>query len=125
MLNVETQPQCATNLADAGISIVGSLGAGFGTTAIRATELAATSISSEVANAPLLTKVGYYEIGQLSVSKDANSFYSLWGNTLDRGAAMVADQGWAGAVSQGSLTLGLREGTLFTTGLPTPLGLGL
>jgi O-methyltransferase involved in polyketide biosynthesis len=34
--------QNAANLTDAGISVVGSLGAGFGTTAIRVTELSST-----------------------------------------------------------------------------------
>jgi RHS repeat-associated protein len=117
--------QNGANLADAGASVVGSLGTGFATTAIRATSLSSTSISAEVANAPLLTKMAYYEVGQTSLSRDAYTYYSMWGNTLDRGAAMVADQGWAGALGQGSLTLGAREGTLFTTGLPTPLGMGL
>jgi hypothetical protein len=120
------------NLTDAGISVVGSLGAGFGTTAIRVSQLSATSISSEVANASLLTRVGYYEVGQLSLADDAHTYYSLWGNTIDRGAAMVADQGgrllgWGRAMSQGSLTLGAREGTLFNnlqTAWPTPLGAG-
>lgn len=120
------------NLTDAGISVVGSLGAGFATTGIRVTELSATSISSEVANASLLTEIAYYEVGQLSQSGNAYGYYSLWGNTIDRGAAMVADQGggllgWGRAMSQGSLTLGAREGTLFNslqTAWPTPLGAG-
>ena len=124
--------QNAGNLTDAGISIVGSLGAGFGTTAIRATQLSATSISADVANASLMTKIGYYEVGQLSLSGDAYTYYSLWGNTLDRGAAMVADQGggllgWGRAMSQGSVTLGAQEGTLFNSlqsAWPTPLGAG-
>jgi RHS repeat-associated protein len=124
-LQMAGMSQNAANLTDAGISVVGSFGAGFGTTAIRVTQLSATSISSEVANASLLTKMGYYEAGQLSLPENAYGYYSMWGNTIDRGAAMVADQGWMSALSQGSLTLGLREGTLFTTGLPTPLGSGL
>jgi hypothetical protein len=66
----------AANLTDAGISVVGSLGAGFATTGIRVTELSATSISSEVANASLLTKIGYYEVGQLSQSGNAYGYYS-------------------------------------------------
>lgn len=124
--------ESGANLTDAGVSIVGSLGAGFGTTAIRATQLSATSVSAEVANASIFAKVGYYEVGQLSLTDDAYAYYSLWGNTLDRGAAMVADQGggfvgWWRAMSQGSATLGAREGTLLNslqTAWPTPLGAG-
>jgi RHS repeat-associated protein len=122
----------AANLTDAGLSVVGSLGTGFATTAIRSTTLTSTSISADVVNASLITKVGYYEVGQLSLSEDAYTYYSLWGNTLDRGAAMVADQGgglfgWAKAMSQGSVTLGAQEGTLFdslASAWPTPLGAG-
>jgi RHS repeat-associated protein len=116
----------AANLVDAGISMAGSLGASTATSATRAIQLAQTSISADVATASLTARMGYYEVGQLSLSEDANAFYStLWPNALDRGAAMVADQGWMRAMSQASLTLGAREGTLFTTGLPTPLGSGL
>ncbi|OQB95194.1 MAG: tRNA3(Ser)-specific nuclease WapA precursor [Verrucomicrobia bacterium ADurb.Bin118] len=131
----------AANLTDAGISIVGSFGAGFATQGIRATELAATSISAEVQNASLLAKIGYYEVGQLSVKGNALEAYSLWGNTLDRGAAMVADQGggfFGGAKTwweMGSRTMGASEGTLFGwvsnpsiqtlyNAWPTPLGAG-
>ena len=117
--------QNAANFTDAGISAVGTFGASFGTTAIRAVDLSSTAVSAEVANASLITKIGYYEAGQLSLSSDAYSYYSLWGNTLDRGAAMVADQGWLGAFSQSSWTLGASEGTLFNSfesAWPTPLG---
>jgi hypothetical protein len=116
-------PQAA-NFYDAGFSFVGSLGAGLGSTAFRASELTATSLSANVVNAPLLTRMGYFEVGQLSQADDAYAFYSLWGNPLDRGAAMVADLGWRGAYRQGSLSLGFREGTLFTTGMPTPGAVG-
>ena len=112
----------AANLTDAGIGVVGSLGAGFGASAVTASQVAA---SSSMADAPLLTQMAYYETGQLSLSQDAYAYYSLWPNAVDRGAAMVADQGWTGAWSQGSLTLGLQEGTTFTTGLPTALGSGV
>jgi hypothetical protein len=117
--------QNAANLTDAGISVVGSFGAGFGASAVTASQRAACSSMAQVADAPLLKQMAYYETGQLSLSKDAYAYYSLWPNAVDRGATMVADQGWLGAWSQGSLTLGLQEGTTFTTGLPTALGSGV
>jgi RHS repeat-associated protein len=117
--------QNAANLTDAGISFVGSLGTSAATSTARAIQLTATSVSGDVADASLLTRIRYYDTGQLSLSQDAYDYYSLWPNAVDRGAAMVADQGWLGAWSQGSLTLGAREGTLFSTGLPTPLANGV
>jgi RHS repeat-associated protein len=118
--------QNAANLTDAGISIVGSFGAGVAGSAVTASQLAASSTVAEVANAPLLTQMAYYETGQLSLSQNAFSYYSVnWPNAVDRGAAMVADQGWLGAWSMGSTTLGASEGTLFSTGLPTALGSGV
>jgi RHS repeat-associated protein len=106
----------AANLTDAGISVVGSFGAGLGTTAIRAQSV----ISAETANANVVRQAAYYEIGQNTVSDDANTFYSLWANPIDRGAAKVADQGWGVAWPQGyGYTLGI--GKTFMTG-PTPIG---
>jgi RHS repeat-associated protein len=113
----------AANLADAGISIVGSFGAGTATTAIRSTKLATTSISAEVAKkAPLWKQMTYYEVGQKTLTPGGYEFYStFWPNTLDRGAAIVADQGWQAALtSQGSGWL-LGAGKTLMTG-PTPLG---
>ena len=112
------------NLTDAGISVVGSFGAGFGTTAIRATALSATA-SPDVASASLLTKIGYYELGQGSI--DSASSYLQIPNTLDRGAAMLSDANgsWLQAFSQNtSSTMGIAEGTFpfGLTAIPTPLG---
>jgi len=119
----------AANLTDASISIVGSIGAGFATTAIRATALTATSTSAQVASSSMLGKIGYYEIGQNSLSGANAATYLPIANTLDRGAAMVAKNGGFlnAAFSTASLTMGASEGTLIGTyglqaALPTPLG---
>jgi hypothetical protein len=112
----------AANLTDAGISVVGSLGAGMATTAIRSSELAASSISPQVANAPLWKQMIYYEVGQKTLSDPGYTFYStLWPNAVDRGAAIVADQGWRAALIPESWGWILGTGKTLLTG-PTPLG---
>jgi RHS repeat-associated protein len=112
--------QNTANLVDAGISVVGSIGAGVGTTAIRAQ----SALSSQAANAPLWKQVLYHEIGQKTLSDDANAFYSaLYANPVDRGAAIVADQGLRQALRPEASGWWLGIGQTFSTG-PTPLGMG-
>jgi len=108
------------NLVDAGISVAGSIGAGLGTTVIRAQ----SALSSEAVNAPLWRQVLYHEIGQKTLPDDASTFYSTWfANPVDRGAAIVADQGWSQALRPQNAGWTLGIGKTFATG-PTPLGWG-
>ena len=103
----------AANLTDAGINVVGSFGAGFATTGVRAVTLSATA-SPEVASASLLTKIKYYEAGQTSFPKAIfDTRYAGIPITLDRGAAVLADYGsfW-GVAKAGSLSLGVSQNTL-------------
>lgn len=113
----------AANLTDAGISVVGSFGAGVAATGYRAATLSTTS-SSEVANASLWTQMKYYEAGQTSFESAVfNNNYAGYANTLDRGAAILNDYGslW-GVWRAGSQTFGIAEGTLKY--LPTPMANG-
>ena len=115
-------PQAA-NLADAGISIVGSAGAGLATTGFRAATLASTA-SPQVANASIWTQIKYYEVGQTSFSSSVfNASYAKIPNTLDRGAQILSDYGSLGGVIRaGSRTAGVAENTLRFG--PTPLANG-
>jgi RHS repeat-associated protein len=97
--------------------------AGAGTT-IGTARLA--GISDTLANAgtdaSYASKLVYYEIGQKTLSTDANDFYSLlYPNPVDRGAAIVADQGWLGALTSEQSGWVLGIGQTFSTD-PTPLG---
>ena len=113
----------AANLTDAGISVVGSLGAGLATTGVRVVTLSATA-APEVAGASLLTKIKYYEAGQTSFPGSVfNATYANIPNTLDRGAQILADYGsLLGVAKAGSTTFGLAENTLRFG--PTPLASG-
>jgi hypothetical protein len=113
----------AANFTDAGISAVGSFGAGFAATGARAVTLSATA-SPEVASASLLTKIKYYEAGQTSFpSAVYNTQYAAITNTLDRGAVILADYGslW-GVAKAGSVSFGVAENTLRFG--PTPMATG-
>ena len=89
----------AANLADAGISVVGSFGAGAATQAIRAGGA---------------QNIMYYEVGQQTFSPSNYAKYSQIGDATKRGMQIVADQGWGrgltpdlGGVSQFPKTIPL------------------
>jgi len=99
----------------------GSVGAG---TTMGATRLAGISdtLAEAGTDASYAQKLVYYEIGQKTMSADANTFYSLlWQNPVDRGAAIVADQGWFNALKSNQTGWILGVGQTFATD-PTPLG---
>ncbi len=97
--------QSSANLMDAGISVVGSFGAGGATQAIRA---------GGVKN------IIYYEIGQKTLSSSSYATYGQIKDPVARGMQIVADQGWPKALRP-SLT-GPYSTTIWTG--PTPLSTG-
>lgn len=76
--------QSSANLVDAGISVVGSLGTGAATQAIRAGGAG---------------NIMYYEIGQKTLSADGFANYGQIADPVDRGMQIVADQGWGRALA--------------------------
>ncbi len=98
---------------------VGTLGAG----SIGSARLAAISGTLEDAavDASYAEKLAYYEVGQKTMSDASYLDYANIANPVERGAQIVADQGWVNALMPQSSGWWLGIGTTFTTD-PTPLG---
>ena len=116
-------PQRAANIADAGISIVGSLGAGSATASIRAAQIAAADpLANGLSTVQIITR---YETGSKALNPaDWKALGELTTTPLAKAAMMEQGVDAAGQSYQLTTTLLQRLGTSVTlanTGL-TPLG---
>jgi hypothetical protein len=96
-----------SNLMDAGISVVGSLGAG-------------TPSAAKAAGG--IRNIGYYEAGQSTMSAGEFAKYGEITNNVERGMARVADKGWLRSLFSGAGAPSQFFNTVPKGG--TPLGWG-
>ncbi|MDP3851849.1 MAG: RHS repeat-associated core domain-containing protein [Luteolibacter sp.] len=109
--------QNTANLVDAGISVVGSMGAG---SMRAATQWGTVAIPSSAATMSTAERVIAYEIGQKTLDKAPYIWYAgRFENPIERGAAMIAEQGWIQVITPQASGWRLGLGVTFSTG-PTP-----
>ena len=97
----------------------GTVGGGTTLGAARIAEISEGTLSTAATDASFATKLAYYEIGQKTLSSSDfldEAGYSSYLNPVDRGAAIVNDQGWVGALTP--------QGTGWILGIPTTIGTG-
>jgi RHS repeat-associated protein len=123
---LEGQGEIVGNLLIAAATVGGGSTMG----AARLAEINEGVIATADTDASYATSLLYYEIGQKTMSDAAyaedavdatDAGYADYLNPVDRGAAIVADQGWINALLPQSSGWYLGLGSTFTTD-PTPLG---
>jgi hypothetical protein len=139
LYNVATHPVQAYNAISQGVAdtwnsglqgqgrIVGNALIAAGTvaagsaSAVRVGQISET-LSAAATDASYAQKLLLYEVGQKTLpTADYLSTYAKIANPVDRGAAIVADQGWFNALKPQGAGWRLGLGETFTTD-PTPLG---
>ena len=110
--------QTAANLVDAGLSIVGSAGAGAAAQAVKA----GAAVSKATFGLSTGQRIIYYDIGQKTLSPSNFDNFGKIADPVERGMAIVAKQGWPRALLPD--TGGLSQfGKTIPKGL-TPLATG-
>jgi hypothetical protein len=98
----------------------GTVGAGTTMGAVRAAGISDT-LAEAATDASYAQKLVYYEIGQKTMSGASYLDYAEIANPVERGAQIVADQGWFQALKPQASGWVLGIGQTFATD-PTPLG---
>lgn len=98
----------------------GTVGAGTGMGTVRLAGISDT-LADAATDASYAQKLVYYEIGQKTMGDASFLDYADIVNPVDRGAQIVADQGWVNALMPQSSGWALGIGKTFATD-PTPLG---